>query len=98
MATAHAVCSAEIDAIRELFSEIPSVASIFVNQHYDTFFVTIVLPEKDYETEDRIFDLELQLMDTFPNSLFDLNVIALSGRKLTDVVTPSGQVVFYRAA
>lgn len=98
MATAKALCSAEIDAIREMFSEISSVDSIFVNQHQDTFLVTIVLPEKDYETEDRVYGVELELMDKFPNSLFDFNVIALSGRKLTDVVTPSGQLVFYRAA
>ena len=98
MATAALLCSAEIDVIREMFSGISSVDSIFVNQHQDTFLVTIVLPEKDYEIEDSIYDLELRLMDKFPDSLFDFNVITLSGRKLTDIVTPSGQVVFYRAA
>jgi hypothetical protein len=97
MATA-ASQGVETETIRAMLSEIQEVESAFLLRRANKFFLTITVPAKDYEVEDRICDVQLRLMDQFTNYSFDFNIVPLNGRKATDVVTPSGELILDRAA
>ena len=88
----------EIQAIRATLADIQEIESAFLLIRENTFFITVIVPTKDYNVEDRIYDLQLRLMDQFANYLFDFNIIPRNGRKATDIVTPGGQVILHRAA
>ena len=98
MASTTASQALEADAIRAALAEIQEIQSAYLVTRSNKFSVTIVVPTKDYNVEDRICDVQLRLMDQFPNYFFDFNIVPLNGRKATDVVTPSGQVILNRAA
>ena len=88
----------ETETIRAMLSEIQEVESAFLLRRANKLFITITVPAKDYDVEDRICDVQLRLMDRFTGYSFDFNVVPLNGRKATDVVTPSGQLILGRAA
>ena len=94
---APVACGVEVDTIRNMFSELQEIESIFLLNRENAFLVTIITPSKDYGVENRIYDLQLALMDKFAGCLFDFNIVARSGRKATDIVTPSGQLIFHHA-
>ncbi|HEV2989464.1 MAG TPA: hypothetical protein VG759_13570 [Candidatus Angelobacter sp.] len=88
----------ETATIRAMLSEIQEIESAFLLRRANKFSITITVPAKDYDVEDRICDVQLRLMDRFTNYSFDFNIVPLNGRKATDVVTPSGQLILNRAA
>lgn len=96
MAT-HVTSAVEPDTIVSLFSKVHEVESIFLGDRNHAFLITIVIPAKDYSVENHIYDLQLELMDRFVGCLFDFAIVIRSGRKVTDIVTPSGQLIFHRA-
>lgn len=93
----HAVSGIEPDAIVNLFSKVQEIESVFLDDRNHAFLATIIVPVKDYSVENRIYDLQLELMDRFAGCLFDFDIVVRSGRKITDIVTPSGQLIFHRA-
>ena len=98
MASTVASQALEIDAIRVALAEIQEIQSAYLVTRSNKFSVTMVVPTKDYDVENRICDVQLRLMDQFPNYFFDFNIVPLNGRKAADVVTPSGQIILDRAA
>jgi hypothetical protein len=98
MASTATSLGAEIEAIRSTFSEVPEIESVFLVNRQNTFLITIIVPTKDYDLEDRISELQLRLMDRFADCLFDFNIVARNGRKATDIITPSGQLILHWAA
>ena len=98
MASTAASQGVETETIRAMLSEIQEVESAFLLRRANKLLITITVPAKDYDVEDRICDVQLRLMDRFTSCSFDFNVVPLNGRKATDVVTPSGQLILGRAA
>jgi len=98
MASTAASQGVETETIRAMLSEIQEVESAFLLRRASKFLITITVPTKDYDVEDRICDVQLRLMDRFTSCSFDFNVVPLNERKTTDVVTPSGQLILGRAA
>ncbi len=98
MASTAAFQEVETDTIRTMLSEIREVEAAFLLRRASKFLITITVPVKDYDVEDRICNVQLQLMERFTNCSFDFNIVPLNGRKATEVVTPSGQLILGRAA
>lgn len=93
---APAAYGVETEAICGIFSTVPEIESIFLLNRGNTCLITIIVPSKDYNVENRIYELQLELMDKFENCLFDFDIIARAGRKATDIITPIGDLIFDR--
>jgi len=89
MATASPSLSAN-QAIRAAFGEIPEVQAVFVSHAGGTLSVTIAIPDFDLAVQDRIYEAEGELIDSFPGAEFDFSLVFLQGRQLREIMTPSG--------
>ncbi|HEY6348897.1 MAG TPA: hypothetical protein VI636_05745 [Candidatus Angelobacter sp.] len=98
MGSTAASSGLEVDAIRTALAQIQEIESAYLLARSNKLAVTIIVPTKNYDVEDRICDVQLRLMDQFTNYFFDFTIVPLNGRKAADVVTPSGQLILDRAA
>ena len=97
MATA-ARCKDEVVCIKEMLSVLRGVECVYLHKENNRFSVVVVVAEKDYELERRIFEIKLEVTDWFQESLFDFRVFVRRGRSLSEVVTPIGELVFQKTA
>jgi hypothetical protein len=94
----QAECCAETDFIGEQFARLAEVQSVHILFRDDTCFITVAVPTKDYDLENRIYDLQDAIAREIRGLLLDINIVVLAGRKLKDVVTPTGHLILDRAA
>ena len=92
----HIWASVEPEALRAL-SQVQEVDNIFVEQEGHVCSVTIVIPRRDATVLEKIFALELEVMDRAPDLEFDFTVISRDGRPLSELVTPAGGLMFSKA-
>jgi predicted RND superfamily exporter protein len=93
MATATPVLS-EMQIIRDRLSAIPQVEQVFAETQGQDVSVLIVIPDKDQETQKRIFKAEAEIIDTFPGTGFDFDIVFRCDRPLKEIVSPSGVRLF----
>ncbi|MFB0534617.1 MAG: hypothetical protein ACETWR_06515 [Anaerolineae bacterium] len=67
----------------DLMSQIPEVEAAL-----GTLDVWRVTDEISLEVEDRIYEMEGRLMDTFPGEGFDFDIVERRGRPMEEIVSP----------
>lgn len=79
-------------------SEIPEFERLVVyyDQNENIYDFWIIVDEMDWETEDRIIDIECEFMRAFPNHLFDFMVIQRRGRDLDEILPRGEKEIFTR--
>jgi hypothetical protein len=78
-------------------SRVPEVEKIFAEQEGQLCSVMIVIPRHDDAVLEKIFAVELEVMDSSPDLDFDFTVISRDERPLGELVTPSGELMFSKA-
>jgi hypothetical protein len=92
-------CDFDLAFVSKTLKTIPEIQEIYVS--YDTttsVSVLVVVPEKDFSVERAIYDKQLEIIDACPDVKFNMRVISLRGRSLSEVVAPLGEAVFRRTA
>jgi len=67
---------------------------IYYDKNEDVCDFWIIVDEIDWETEDRIIDIECEFMRAFPDHLFDFMIVQRRGRDLNEVL-PQGEKEAY---
>jgi hypothetical protein len=62
----------------EIGSHIPSVETIFANQHGDFVSVWTVVSDFSRDVRNKVYDAEAALMDIHPDMKFDFHVVKAS--------------------
>lgn len=86
----------ETQAVRSALRDVPEVEQVFVDRQGCNLSVLAVIPDFDVDVQNRIFDAELQLTETFPGTRFEFKVVFLQGRQLKEIVSPAGVQLFAR--
>ena len=91
-----ALCHAELDFVQKRVSALAGIELITVKQEDSRFVVTVVTSEKDYALEDKIFDVKIAALETFPDAGFDFRIFVRRGRALSDVVQMEPENIVYK--
>jgi hypothetical protein len=86
----------EAQMIRDVLLSVEGVERIFVEHAQNSYSVMIVLPDKNRDVEHEVFAREQEIVNTFPESSFDFDMIFRGGRNLQEIVTPRGRELFAR--
>lgn len=78
-------------------TQVPEVEKIFAEQAGQVCSVMIVIPRHDEAVLEKIFAVELDVVDNSPDLDFDFTVISQDGRPLGELVTPTGELMFSKA-
>lgn len=78
----------------DLLRDVQEVEHIVVSESENIFFVYTIVNKVSREVAHQIYDRELQLVDQFPMTHFDFNLIRRRGRPLEDLFTRSETDVF----
>jgi hypothetical protein len=84
----------EVQMIRDCLFSIEGVQRVFVDGDNGAYSVLVVVPDKNPEIQNGLFEKEVEIVNAFPVADFDFDVIFLCGRQLKDVVSPSGTELF----
>jgi hypothetical protein len=98
MVTSPSATDIDLGVIEQSLKSIPQIQELYINHDSETVSVLVVVPEKDFRIEQTIYDKQLEIIDACPGVKFSLRVLSLRGRKLSDVITPTGKPVFQRTA
>ncbi|HID28698.1 MAG TPA: hypothetical protein EYP19_01690 [Desulfobacterales bacterium] len=79
----------------DLLSQIPTVEAILTTQEGRVFCFWSVVNWLDDAIEDEIYQREGELMDRFPEDLFDFHLIERRDRNLEEIISPSSFAVYY---
>lgn len=82
--------------IRDSIFAVEGVERLFVEHAQNCYSVLIVLPDKNREVEYEVFAREQEIINTFPESNFDFDMVFLGGRNLQDIISPRGRELFAR--
>ncbi|HLH08945.1 MAG TPA: hypothetical protein VKW78_17020 [Terriglobales bacterium] len=86
-------------AIRDTLIGIPEIEQVFLEPEGERgISVLVVIDKKDYPTQRRIFEKEIEIGDSFPAMEISFSLVIRDGRPLRDVVSPRGTVLFAREA
>ena len=67
---------------------IPEVEYVFVEKDVDeSYVVSTIVNERDFEVRSRIYDRELAIFDAHPGIEFEFNVISRRNRPLEQIIT-----------
>jgi hypothetical protein len=90
------IFSVETFARMEL-SLIPEVERIYFDREADNEFRIIsVVNKRDAGIRDKVYAREEEIMNAYPGLNFDFHVMARMDRKIEDVITKAGKVIFER--
>jgi len=90
------VFSVEIFSRIEL-SLVPEIERVFFENEGDKEFRIIsVVNERDAAIREKVYAREEEIMKAFPGLTFDFHVMARMNRKIEDIVTKVGKVIFER--
>jgi hypothetical protein len=84
----------EMQVIRDCLISIPEVEQVYVRSTPECVKLMIVLPDMGPATQMRLCAREAELIDKFPDTEFDFEVIFRCGRPRHDVVSPQGLQLF----
>lgn len=82
--------------IRDSLFSVKGVDRIFMEAMHNCYSVLIVLPDKNRDVEYQVFAKEQDIINTFPESNFEFDIVFLGGRQLQDIVSPPGRELFAR--
>lgn len=78
------------------FASIPQVACVLIQQDGNTLTVWLGLDDASEEVRHRIYDKELAIIDAFPTTDFDFNLIPTLGRPVESLISEPVTVAFSR--
>lgn len=90
------IWACEDQQVLQPLTQVSEVEQVFMDLEGQVCSVMIVVPRRDDAVLGKIFDCELQVIDSCPTLDFDFTVISRDGRALTDLVTPTSEAVFTR--
>jgi len=79
----------------DLMSQISEVEAVLGLVDDGAFSLWSVTDEASVEVEDRIYEMEGKLMDTFPGAGFDFHLIERRGRPLEEIVSLDHFAIHY---
>lgn len=68
----------------------PEVKDVFVYQNDGVYYVTVMVDNRDLALNRKIFEREREIMHFYRQFRFDLTIIPLANRKLSEVCMPKG--------
>jgi hypothetical protein len=83
-------------ALAKDFASIPQVVCVLVQQDGNTVTVWLGLDDTSQEVRHRVYDKELAVIDAFPASEFDFNLIPTLGRPVESLISEPVTVAFSR--
>lgn len=83
--------------IRDTLAPVSEVERVFVKQTGSLISILFVLSQKNREARNRLFELDTEITDAFPEMSFDFEMVFLHGRKLKEVASPLGQEVLLKS-
>jgi len=97
MAANPVVFPDDLDSIcMQSLASIPEIQYLYVKEELNSASVLVVVQDKSFGIERAIYDMQPEIIDARPGIKFNLRVISLRGRKLSDVMTPRGQLLLKR--
>ena len=84
--------------IGHALSEVPEVEYVLTNVEGKFFIVWTVIDKVDWRVMDSIYDIELAIMDKFPDMEFDFHLICRQGRDPKALLPSEGKLAFSRDA
>ena len=94
---ATAVSISPMNVIRDAFSPLTEIEQVFVFKEGDArLSVLIVVNEKDYDAQKRIFEREADIIDALAGIQISFDVIIRDNRPLRQIITPRGNLLFAR--
>jgi hypothetical protein len=86
----------KLDIICGSLSSVPEIQYLYVKEKLNSVSVLAIVPNKDFAVERTIYDMQPEIIDACPGIRFNLRVISLRGRKLSNIAMPAGKLVFQR--
>jgi hypothetical protein len=97
MATAGALAVSPVTAIRDALYAIPEIEQAFVYIDFEqSIAVLTVMADKDYDTQNRIFEAEQEIIEHLPGIKVTFKLVVRCGRPLGELVSPKGNLLFSR--
>jgi hypothetical protein len=88
----------DLSVIEKSLKSIPQIQEFYITHDHDSISVLVVVAQKDFCVEQSIYNKQLEIIDACPGMKFNLRVLSLRGRKLSEVITPTGKSVFQKPA
>ena len=86
----------EIHAVRNGLASVPQVEQVFISREPGGYGVLVVLPDTNAEAQRAVFDREAEIIDAFPATKFDFNLVFRCDRPLNEILKPKGMQLFAR--
>ena len=86
----------EINLADDQLRKIHEVERVYVQGREGSLSFLIVVPDKNLAVQDRVYAVESEVIDAFPHSDIDFDVVFRCGRPLEDIVSPKGTLLFAR--
>lgn len=94
--TRKPIFSVETGAQIEL-SLVKEIEAIFIDRESDgEFRIISVVNKRDAAIREKVYVREEEIMQAYPGVRFDFHVLARMDRKLEDIITKAGKLVFER--
>jgi hypothetical protein len=87
----------EINLADDQLRKIGEVERVYVQgREGSALSFLIVVPDKNMSVQERVFEVESEIIDAFPHSEIDFDVIFRCGRPLENIISPKGSLLFSR--
>jgi hypothetical protein len=86
----------ERHAVTEQLLAIPEVEAAYAEVTRNSLSVLVVVPDKNENVQQRIIDVEAEMIDSFPSLRIDFDVVFRCNRELRELVVPRGTRLFAR--
>jgi hypothetical protein len=80
----------ELQTLKRELVGIPQVELAYATSTRDSLSVVIVIPDKNADVQQKLIDLEAQIIDAFPSLAVDFEGIFRCGRAANELVSPQG--------
>lgn len=92
-----AVAVSPFALIRDFLHEVPELEQVFVDTAQDRYIhVLMVMKDKDYPAQERIFEREAKITDNLPGFHVDFKLVIRGTQPLRELLAPSGKLLFAR--
>lgn len=78
-----------------LLHQLPSVKAIVCEVTSDVKYLTTILDNRNLETREKIYDIEIQMFDLYPNKQFEFSVCHFDSQKDIDIFIKNKKILFY---
>ena len=90
MAVRDSVVFDEYQMAKSLLAAIPQIEQAYAESSPNGLSVLIVVPDKNEDVQNKIFEAEAELIDAFPSLAVDFDVVFRCNRDPKDIISPRG--------